>query len=74
VVVTGEATVYLSRQIPLMPEMMKMVKGDINEQTHQCLRMQQRCVMNDGKLTLEGNPLSFVNIWYLAKSYLFIIT
>jgi len=57
-----------------MPEMMKMVKGDINEQTHQCLRMQQRCVMNDGKLTLEGNPLSFVNIWYLAKSYLFIIT
>jgi len=38
VVVTGEATVYLSRQIPLMPETMKMVKGDINEQAHRVFK------------------------------------
>jgi enamine deaminase RidA (YjgF/YER057c/UK114 family) len=41
VAVTGGTTVYLSGQIPLIPETMEMVEGDISEQIH-------RVFKNDG--------------------------
>jgi reactive intermediate/imine deaminase len=36
--VTGGSTVYLSGQIPLVPETMEMVEGDISAQIHQVFK------------------------------------
>jgi len=38
VAVTGGTTVYLSGQIPLIPETMAMVEGDISAQIHQVFK------------------------------------
>lgn len=38
VMVTGGTTTYLSGQIPLMPETMEMVDGDISAQIHQVFK------------------------------------
>ncbi|CAC9636728.1 RidA family protein [bacterium endosymbiont of Bathymodiolus sp. 5 South] len=38
VAVTGGITVYLSGQIPLVPETMEIVEGGINEQIHQVFK------------------------------------
>jgi reactive intermediate/imine deaminase len=38
VTVTGGTTVYLSGQIPLVPETMEMVEGNISEQIHQVFK------------------------------------
>ncbi|SFV86607.1 Bona fide RidA/YjgF/TdcF/RutC subgroup [hydrothermal vent metagenome] len=38
VAVTGGTTVYLSGQIPLVPETMEMVEGDISVQIHQVFK------------------------------------
>ena len=38
VAVTDVTTVYLSGQIPLVPETMEMVEGNINEQIHQVFK------------------------------------
>ncbi|MDC9715468.1 MAG: RidA family protein [Gammaproteobacteria bacterium] len=38
IAVTGGATVYLSGQIPLVPETMEMVEGDISAQIHQVFK------------------------------------
>jgi len=38
VAVTGGTTVYLSGQIPLIPETMAMVEGDISTQIHQVFK------------------------------------
>ncbi|WXU00362.1 MAG: 2-iminobutanoate/2-iminopropanoate deaminase [Catillopecten margaritatus gill symbiont] len=38
VAVTGGTTVYLSGQIPLIPETMEMVEGDISAQIHQVFK------------------------------------
>ena len=36
--VTGGSTVYLSGQIPLIPETMEMIEGDISDQIHQVFK------------------------------------
>lgn len=36
--ITGGSTIYLSGQIPLMPETMEMVQGDISAQIHQIFK------------------------------------
>lgn len=36
--ITGNSTVYLSGQIPLVPETMEMVEGDISTQIHQVFK------------------------------------
>ena len=38
VAVTGGVTIYLSGQIPLVPETMKVVEGGIEEQIHQVFK------------------------------------
>jgi len=38
VCVTGGSTIYLSGQIPLVPETMEMVEGDISAQIHQVFK------------------------------------
>jgi reactive intermediate/imine deaminase len=38
VCVTGGSTIYLSGQIPLIPETMEMVEGDIGDQIHQVFK------------------------------------
>ena len=35
---TGGSTIYLSGQIPLIPESMKMIEGDISDQIHQVFK------------------------------------
>jgi reactive intermediate/imine deaminase len=36
--ITGGSTVYLSGQIPLIPETMEMIEGDISDQIHQVFK------------------------------------
>lgn len=36
--ITGNSTIYLSGQIPLVPETMEMVEGDISTQIHQVFK------------------------------------
>jgi reactive intermediate/imine deaminase len=38
VCITGGSTVYLSGQIPLIPETMEMIEGDISDQIHQVFK------------------------------------
>ncbi len=38
VVINGGTTIYLSGQIPLIPENMEVVEGDIEEQIHQVFK------------------------------------
>ena len=35
---TGGSTIYLSGQIPLIPESMEMIEGDISDQIHQVFK------------------------------------
>lgn len=51
VCVTGGATIYLSGQIPLVPETMEMIKGEINEQIHQVFKnLTEVCKTSGGSL------------------------
>lgn len=49
--VTGGTTVYLSGQIPLLPETMEMIEGDISAQIHQVFKnLTAVCEAADGRL------------------------
>lgn len=49
--VTGGSTVYLSGQIPLIPETMEMVEGDISAQIHQVFKnLSAVCKASGGNL------------------------
>ena len=50
--VTGGTTIYLSGQIPLIPETMKVVEGGIEEQIHQVFKnLSAMCQESKGSLS-----------------------
>jgi len=52
VAVTGGTTIYLSGQIPLIPETMKVVEGGIEEQIHQVFKnLSAMCQESKGSLS-----------------------
>lgn len=58
--VTGGSTVYLSGQIPLVPETMEMVEGDISAQIHQVFtNLSAVCKASGGSL----NDIVKLNIY-----------
>ena len=51
VCITGGSTVYLSGQIPLIPETMEMIEGDISDQIHQVFKnLTAVCEASNGNL------------------------
>ncbi len=51
VAVTAGSTVYLSGQIPLVPETMEMIEGDISAQIHQVFKnLNAVCTASNGNL------------------------
>lgn len=60
VCVTGGSTIYLSGQIPLVPETMEMVKGDISAQINQVFKnLAAVCKASGGSL----NDIAKLNIY-----------
>ncbi len=60
VCVTGGSTIYLSGQIPLVPETMEMVKGDISVQINQVFKnLAAVCKASGGSL----NDIAKLNIY-----------
>ena len=52
VAVTGGSTIYLSGQIPLVPETMQVVEGGIEEQIHQVFQnLKAMCQESKGSLS-----------------------
>ena len=52
VAVTGGTTIYLSGQIPLVPETMKVVEGGIEDQIHQVFKnLSAMCQESKGSLS-----------------------
>ena len=45
VAVNGGTTIYLSGQIPLIPETMEIVEGGIEEQIHQVFKNLKACLL-----------------------------
>lgn len=64
--ITGNSTVYLSGQIPLVPETMEMVEGDISAQIHQVFKnLSAVCDATNGNL----NNIVKLNIFLTDLSY-----
>ncbi|SMN15258.1 Bona fide RidA/YjgF/TdcF/RutC subgroup [uncultured Candidatus Thioglobus sp.] len=65
VCVTGGSTVYLSGQIPLIPETMEMIEGDISAQIHQVFKnLTAVCEKSGGSL----NDIVKLNIFLTELS------
>ncbi|MCH9646163.1 MAG: RidA family protein [Proteobacteria bacterium] len=63
--ITGGSTVYLSGQIPLIPETMEMVEGDISAQIHQVFKnLDAVCKASGGSL----NDIVKLNIFLTELS------
>jgi len=65
VCITGGSTVYLSGQIPLIPETMEMIEGDISDQIHQVFKnLTAVCEASKGSL----NDIVKLNIFLTELS------
>ncbi len=65
VCVTGGSTIYLSGQIPLVPETMEMIEGDISAQIHQVFKnLTAVCEKSGGSL----NDIVKLNIFLTELS------
>ncbi len=65
VCITGGSTVYLSGQIPLIPETMEMIEGDISDQIHQVFKnLTAVCEASKGNL----NDIVKLNIFLTELS------
>lgn len=66
VAVTAGSTVYLSGQIPLVPETMEMIEGDISAQIHQVFKnLNAVCTASNGNL----NNIVKLNIFLTDLSH-----
>ena len=63
VAVNGGTTVYLSGQIPLIPETMEIVKGGIEEQIHQVFKnLKALCEASKGNLSDIVKSVSYTHL------------